>query len=636
MMEFDELNDVIQALRSAIDTKRKDEAYLASKHWLGRVWRKLSVLKDDIRYGYGEELELTHQAKVVRIFLKNLPENEIEKYLKLFGLKDEQILALTKHYLQHKSLTISEFASIMKLSHSSMTNAAKETKVEIQNITLAVPSEQNQAFNTLLGKASNVYISTDTKKIAALVHALESPTWYENNLLHDADMLYVALAAVRENLITPQQYATLAGWYELIKHYGRDNIKIYPYLDENNQFTDEAKKYFLEQLVETPIATLDNHILLTNVQEEKFRQLISELPTSERFLMRLPIRVTKQGYAQDMDLDFQQTLGLGIFDGKDEYTLLSTGVYQTFIKAAFPDRAFQLEPRLGAIGIDDIEKGMRQFTRLLSVYYAHPSGFSSDNPRFFHALPRKGVVAITYHDMFHALLASFVPKEFYPLIFQSVDTIRNNLHLKWSQDLWHLIDFLSPSIVQYKNNNNDVLVKLLSDTYFSELSNNNNKFSPEVTTLMLDILFNPDHWTVHAITIAGLNTSSSVFNKDNDANFSYLPFLNANYFKKEDPLYFSLFKAAVIVEAINNGVLASSIDALLKIIENKKNDVIPQLSIKTMTSQNQNDLTQRNTRLAWCDQSIGETEDIFSSICSSLGVSNLEKKSSNQKKHYSD
>lgn len=616
-MQFAQFSLLLAHLRLQFGDRIRQEAFLGSSNWLPRVWRKLSVLNDELMNTGLDKLPSHVQVKIIRIILKDVKDSERATCLAYCDVNDTQMAALVKHFEETGDVNHDFFCKLKGLVPSLVSSSIhRDVKKNIANLVLATPCENNPQFNVLLGDAKNVYLSQDENKIAHFHKLIQSRYWYQDPLFDEADILYVALAACRKGFINDKQYASISRWFEIKKHYGKSNVEFITLFDDKGQVTKEAQAHFLSvavgQVISFPSPT-GERILLTKKQENLFLQQMSQLPTSEQVVMKLPFDFYQNGYSADILLQTKDNLLT--FSGKDYYILLSVGVFEAYLKTIFPTNAFEVAPRLGDVSINEIEQSMRQFKRTMSVFYSHPAGIQSDNPRFFHTFSRKAVFWIGFHDMFHAFFASFIPHAMHPLTFQSVDTIRQYLGIRWSHGLWLMVDYLFTDVLDDKNSSlSDMFIKFLNTIYHR--ASLKQKMSLEVAVLLLDIvLLNPEKWRNQ-----GLNLDASMVQQlCHHIPSPCVSMITTQYFKKEDPVLFSLFKLAMIAEMSHHNILVvRDVETILEAINNQKNKIVPMLSVCTLKISNETN--DKRICLRCGDITFDESPYVLQSMCQLLSV----------------
>ena len=179
------------------------------------------------------------------------------------------------------------------------------------------------------------------KKLASLLEAIKTFD-FNNLILLDPDLPYLALAALNLGKITRSQVATICnfwGAYKQIRNH--QNIQSVPLFDGNN-INEEAKKLLMATF---KIHGFQNSPFLEGKKLDIFYEKMKELPKSEQRFLLIPTPYNSTIASGIKDL------GINVFfqanDGKQVMQIVpSLGMMQAFLDAQYGDEAVKINPVL--------------------------------------------------------------------------------------------------------------------------------------------------------------------------------------------------------------------------------------------------------------------------------------------------
>lgn len=372
--------------------------------------------------------------------------------------------------------------------------AAKNDLGEIKRISLKDMKQNSTIINALNDPSKKRTLTTTEEKAIFNITSVKEGVYQET-------VPYLALSLLTSKKISQQQCLTILERHQAFKNYPLK--KTYRILDDNNQFTEDAKRVLLPVF-----QTMQFLKPLSEEQLESFRLLVMNLPKSEQTFY-----TTETG-----DLTMQGTFGYQLAYNFDTINIRDEEVINLTNSAehALGIARFGLEEyevpvaRLGSQSITNVEQGIREGERLQAIHYPGtiPYGdiHNSKNVTFFVA---------ARHDFGHALGQSCTPKPFLLAYNRMIDTIRASTSYKSSKEIWSWTDrdynyFLNNhKTLQFDINNIAETTKLWCDmlsagdaeSKFSFGGYLNQKVHPSTlgTLIYMDMLQHPDDWRNHKI-----------------------------------------------------------------------------------------------------------------------------------------
>ena len=531
---FEHIHTLITLLKESFKANLNNEAWMHSGNSTAVLIKNLQILYEDNKYKHADDTQYPL-----------CPPEIARKLLRLvfrWGKKAPQAIQFLEDTFG-KNL-IDELYNTYKNTRTQQACNDTPGLVCIDS-TLA---HENENFRHFVGAAKNVYVSTDEENIALFLEAFKKSEFYQEDIFNHPHILYFALAACRKGEITPEQYAVLSQWIELSKCYGKENVKVYPLLDEDGNFTHEAEAYFLKYVLNKKRSIIFKDALLEDKNIAQFKAELMKLPEAERIF--ICIDALDKGYNEDIRVDFY-ALHKTVLVGKDfikQLAFLPLTAYQKFINTAFPQHPATLLARLGPISLLNIQDTHRKNLNIVSTYYPRPKHlhFHHSN-RLFHLTGAKSSTAVGLHDMFHGLVLSHINGQALSALQLSTDVIREYTGIDWSTGLWKIADadFTREGISEAKDAASAFSL-LLHLSYHSIGTNYHitpRGFLPEIAAVFLDIHLKPEKFALH-INVAKLSENLSF-----EQNIYWTGIKKySNFFNVEDDPKFNIFKTAIIYE----------------------------------------------------------------------------------------
>ncbi len=375
----------------------------------------------------------------------------------------------------------------------------------------------------------------------AFLQALKKPDFYKDKIFKDPFILSIALAAVRNGDITPDQYGNLSQWIELRKFYGKKKIQIHPLFDQRGEFTREAKKYYLHYVLN--VKEDFNKPLLRDENLEQFKTRLKQLPISSQVF--ITINIGTKGYTEGISFAyfaFPKTVLFGKDYGSSAFLPLSP--YQCYIDTVFPPAAEELpsraviKARLGVITQEDIEMAHRAFEHPVPAYYPRPADeHIPSSSRYVH---KWGTITTTeggLHDLSHCLVLASINRKALCAEHLAADVIRNNMFNGDSKvrtyGLWAMADVVAIS----EGSSETVDAARVFSFLIMGIAYSEKEFLAEPAAAFLHIYFHPEKWSMY------FNSQELYKNKYWDALKKY-----GTFFKSEDDVKFNIFKLCLIDE----------------------------------------------------------------------------------------
>ncbi|WP_367605738.1 hypothetical protein [Legionella sp. W05-934-2] len=270
--------------------------------------------------------------------------------------------------------------------------------------------------------------SLNKRKLDELQQAIEKCD-FSASIFDDKTLPQLALSLFDSGTITQQQIYTLLEHHQTIKDYPQ--IGYFPILNADGAFTSVAKEYLLPSLTNRQYVKG-----LTTKELEEFRLMIATLPKSEQFFYITDTGklTTQKNYHQLghtlIDLD-------GMMRLKSNHLVhLSAGARDALGLVSFGLRDYiRPMPRLGPMGIDDIEQGVNHRARYAAL------NFPATKPyEIIHDYKNVNDLEATSHDVYHSNVMSLIPDNFLKILERFVSLTRANTGIKWSIEIWDWVD----------------------------------------------------------------------------------------------------------------------------------------------------------------------------------------------------
>lgn len=335
----------------------------------------------------------------------------------------------------------------------------------------------------------------------------------------DKIALHTAYAFSTEQL-TSDQVITLLDWRAMMLEFAE--VKIVPLLDSFGQLTEDAIRFFTFNNIDNKeLDQLTTSIKLLPQSEQCFFSLTdntdldstSNLRTLAEGLKLIhsivtPIGRSNQGGHRPQISDGIELPPDGIVNSQPLVTFitLTAGIRTILTQRLFGLDAKSIYPRLGEMGIDDIDRSMRSKGRYIELDFPGIKKTGS-----FHNIKAKSFY-LSLHDELHRQLTSSIPNPCYEALFSAIDVVREKTGIRWSKEIWNATDcevseFLFLDKAQRNNKSIESVsnqfkrlidASILSEKRLVGLFSDN----PLLETnwiLMIDMFFRKDFWLTKGI-----------------------------------------------------------------------------------------------------------------------------------------
>lgn len=287
-----------------------------------------------------------------------------------------------------------------------------------QNKTIPInPDGQHDvSFKYFIHGDKTLVRSIDFIKINQAKKAFDEGSW-SAEILRDPEIESILLTCFDKGYISFQQFATFLEMKQYEYDFGQ--IATFRILNENNEFTDDAKNVFFPSIEE------NSEVKLGDLDKENLRLLFASLPKSEQIF-----------YTTNIDMSFLENKSFAFFDKlikinamflnpDNPFNLVapSTGVETaiSIVKHGL-ELSVQTIHRLNRLSVREIESGVREEVRPTAITLSKQEplkGIHNFNP------PKS---VTTQHDKAHARALSQIPKPYRKAYLHIADVIRVNLN----------------------------------------------------------------------------------------------------------------------------------------------------------------------------------------------------------------
>lgn len=296
--------------------------------------------------------------------------------------------------------------------------------------------------------------SVDKMKVDELLRSLNNPLCWEKPIFNDRYLPYFAMTAYLQDKISRQKASHILEFYELKLTYP-DVISI-PILTKKGNFTYASKEYF-DSVIKFSRSNIPN---ITIEHLEKFRLSLLENKDIGTAFFVLYFRPSN-------NLDARNHIGFSNLLGSIDYSPMGTvfipsTVRNYFYPAITPKNSTKILSigKLGKFSIDVMEENHRKNIRI------HALGF----PGTYRTLQTHGYNTTlsdsTAHDAQHQGAISYFPLPLYQMSLHCLDILRKITEIKWSAELWPLIDmYVIDSKINVLNHKADLNNRSMAITY---------------------------------------------------------------------------------------------------------------------------------------------------------------------------
>ncbi len=602
---FGDIGKLLTSIKVKFKNKLKSEGWMQSVNPDAILIKNLGILYEDS--GGDKRQDEFCSPKIAQKFLRLIFKREKEKLL---------VVPYAIEFLKNQfpEINIDQLREYYKRERENLALVSLENFECID--TSLKENKESGIFKNFVGRAKNVYVSTDQEKITLFLKAIENPKFYQDKIFEEPHVLYYAMAACRSGKISPEQYAGLSQWIELKKIYGNEKVKIYSMFDPEGNFTAEAERYFLEYVLNKKIQKSKKHStkgdlfknsLLSDKNLEKFKSELKKLPKTDSIFIKLEL--SDKSYLQDMDFAYHAAAPnavLFVDDFTDNKThtsieelmteafglnkafeqdkvhhlcLLSISTYQSLINTAFPAHPAKLVPILGEVKKEDVEQTTKNNQRFCSTYYPRPKNIKLNTPsnRFFHKIGTKTTTVIGLHDVYHCMLMSSLNSNVRVALMNSVDAARKYMQKEnnyFTSGLWGFTDI--PFGGKEQSDEVDA-ASIFSQIIVNEYFSFSGDFQPELAAIILDVYFDEQkNWSNLGININQLHAKISPLFEQIHKHFNCIQEY-ANFFgsvDKKPETKMLLLLIAVIYEGLKLNLDKPKIDEKLESIFKEIKEII--------------------------------------------------------------
>jgi hypothetical protein len=369
-------------------------------------------------------------------------------------------------------------------------------------------------------------------------------------------LTFHALALIKENKMSINQFSTLMFFLTACKQHGPENVKIIPLFKENsvNPAADE--------LIRTTMKDGEDYFdpfkfiagkRANHDELEIIYALIEKAPKSEHFLFMMPdssghyASNNKRYNEATITQRIQVELGINQFGrikhkihGKHQRLISTISSVQALLDTTTPFQ-FQINPVLAVSSVADIQKNGKNNNRDVQLPYAAvQNGLIGSNADGFKI---EDQYDMPEHDFYHCKICAYIPPEHKQAFNRVIELISNIAldKLEISKDIllqfkkefrWKLTDMEFPKYKSYKNS---LYIPFLFGYYLLKMSQhfesqlkppqNSKEFSKvkeeifklfEFMTneLIMDMLNKPEEWKKFGISGEHMKISLRFFQKE--------------------------------------------------------------------------------------------------------------------------
>lgn len=270
----------------------------------------------------------------------------------------------------------------------------------------------------------------DHEDIQILTTAIKSGT-FKHKIFADADhSYYLGLAALRLGFISIEQFATISFTWSLRQSHKNSTIKSVSLFNDDGTVSQQARQIIRQTAATWPTAEYGlsryGPTLLSEEQLDLFFEAMqhSSVPLSERQFFTFPD--TRSDIPSRNDEEFFSKLlanevtlthaimtgsGINVFSRfrtkheKSRRMFASFTMMQEFLKVIEPENHVKIQPEISLAKAKDFEKFGTTQTRPMAL-----SCPDKPLPKYADNIFASEECEIIYHDFFHAIIASAIPK----------------------------------------------------------------------------------------------------------------------------------------------------------------------------------------------------------------------------------
>jgi hypothetical protein len=314
------------------------------------------------------------------------------------------------------SYLISPFNQYIVPAFKALTATPVDYEAQYQEVMRRLPPAERQPIEEKVGQVTDGQIND-------LVTALNQQQWHATLFGHDGAYTHQALAALRQGKITQHQFATIMFFWVNHTQQGIRTGTVIFLFNSDGSINPKAR-----QLLG---ATLKGRLEKFSASEmDQFFEKMRKLPASEQCFF---VRKMEKSYGFDIIASIQGSRIDLFYDTQDGKMMIpSAGMMQSFLDVRFKDQAVKINPVLGLSTEEDIRNNGLTGTRDMGLHF--PGTTLPEQADDLEAIGYK----FTYHDFYHALVASNAPPEHRKLFIKLADSIKSS-PLPYAQNLAKLM-----------------------------------------------------------------------------------------------------------------------------------------------------------------------------------------------------
>ncbi|QLZ70626.1 hypothetical protein FOLKNPGA_03440 [Legionella sp. PC1000] len=287
---------------------------------------------------------------------------------------------------------------------------------------------------------------------------------------------------------------------------------IYRILNDEGDFTEEAKKYLLPSLTRKEGSSgFMMKPIEDNETYDQFKLLVSQLPASEQIFYSTVFPqepgLTHNVVGEKALAKIEEFGPLSQVEKKFiEFPLIipscgarnAIGILRYGINDYMP-----VIPQFGIKSMADIEQGLRTYRgRLAYLFYPH-----TPDPGNVHGSARDTYVGIFAHDQYHSDIISSIPQYARDGLLRCVNIIRDQTEMNWSNEIWIWVDAdfryfktkqfdpqSANSVAHFCSMLDSVQLPFSNLAPYGQIMREKTGISPVGILVMMDMINNKDQW----------------------------------------------------------------------------------------------------------------------------------------------
>lgn len=270
------------------------------------------------------------------------------------------------------------------------------------------------------------------KNRQVIADALEQGDW-QHPIFNDPDFPYYALDALKQDLITPTQFATVTDlfWYKKLAAEMKSEIKILPILNDDGELSpigrDIINVLYKQESAAVPRPQYYSYYPWEAKSTVDFVQKVKKLPKSERFVFCLPPLSDAYDHGSSTLLMEPRRQA---FKLQSCLAVFSLSLFFTSLQILFRKNAGPPTPVLGILSPKDIEESYRNRCPYYNIMLPH-----SKVMPMVHQFPNNPFVSIV-HDKGHIEGIAEIDCEVHQFAGDFLLELIALLGIKWTSERW--------------------------------------------------------------------------------------------------------------------------------------------------------------------------------------------------------